>query len=150
VAENIDEIAKRLQDALFEGYSQKLKDELFNANHIGMIDNPDNRVRITGVCGDTIEMFLSIENDKIRDLKFVTDGCGFTVACANYVARTVKGQSIEEALVIEPDDIDRYFEGLPEENKHCAQLAVMTLKALLEEYRTKSNNQETGEVNIEE
>ena len=150
MTDNIDEIAKRLQDAIFAGYSHKLKEELFNATHIGSIDNPDSRVRVTGVCGDTIEMFLSIENDKILDLKFVTDGCGFTVACANYVARTIKGKSIEEALDIEPDDIDTYFEGLPEENKHCAKLAVITLRALLEEYRTKLNNQQTGEVNIEE
>ena len=150
MTDNIDEIAKRLQDAIFAGYSHKLKEELFNATHIGSIDNPDSRVRVTGVCGDTIEMFASIENDKIVDLKFVTDGCGFTVACANYVARTIKGKSIEEALDIEPDDIDTYFEGLPEENKHCAKLAVITLRALLEEYRTKLNNQQTGEVNIEE
>jgi nitrogen fixation NifU-like protein len=45
-----------------------------------------------------------------------------------------KGKSIEEALAIKPEDVDRYFEGLPEENKHCAKLAVMTLCALLEEY----------------
>lgn len=148
MADNIDEIAKRLQDAIFAGYSQKLKEELFNATHIGSIDNPDSRIRITGVCGDTIEMFSSIENDRILDLKFVTDGCGFTVACANYLARRVKGKSIEEALEIEPDDIDTYFEGLPEENKHCAKLAVMTLKALLEEYRTKPNTGTPGNANI--
>ena len=134
-SDNLDEIAKRLQDAIFEGYSRRLKEELFNAENIGAIENPDARARITGVCGDTIEMSARIQDGKIRDLEFVTDGCGFTVACANYVARTAKGKSVEEALGIEPDDIDRYFEGLPEENKHCAKLAVMTLRALLEEYR---------------
>jgi nitrogen fixation NifU-like protein len=140
VAENIDEIARRLQDAIFAGYSQKLKEELFNAANIGTIENPDSRVRITGICGDTIEMFLSVQDAKIHDLKFVTDGCGFTAACANYVARTTKGKTVEEALAIKPDDVDRYFEGLPEENKHCAKLAVMTLRALLEEYRRSRDN----------
>jgi nitrogen fixation NifU-like protein len=134
VADDIDEIAKKLQDAIFAGYSPKLKEELFNAGNIGMIENPDSRVRITGVCGDTIEMSLSVRDGKIQDIQFLTDGCGFTVACANYVSRTAKGKTLEEALAIEPDDVDRYFEGLPEENKHCAKLAVMTLRALLEEY----------------
>ena len=137
MADDIDEIVKRLQDAIFTGYSQRLKDELFNAENIGTIESPDSHARITGVCGDTIEMFLSVEDERISDVKFITDGCGFTVACANYVARTVKRRSIEEALMIEPDDVDRYFEGLPEENKHCAKLAVMTLRALLEAYRKK-------------
>jgi nitrogen fixation NifU-like protein len=139
--ENIDEIVRRLQDAVFAGYSQKLKEELLNATNIGTIENPDSRVRITGVCGDTIEMFLSVRDAKIQDIKFLTDGCGFTIACANYVARTIKGKSIDEALRIKPEDVDWYFEGLPEENKHCAKLAVMTLQALLEEYRNKLKHQ---------
>ena len=137
MADDIDEIAKKLQDAIFAGYSHRLKDELFNTENIGTIENPASHARITGVCGDTIEMFLSVRDERISDVKFITDGCGFTVACANYVARATKGKSIEEALMIEPDDVDRYFEGLPEENKHCAKLAVMTLHVLLEAYRNK-------------
>jgi nitrogen fixation NifU-like protein len=150
VADNIDEIVKSLQEAVLAGYSQKFKDELLNPGNIGTIENPDSRVRITGVCGDTIEMFLSIKNETILDVKFTTDGCGATVACANYVARTVKGKSIEEALGIEQDDVDRYFEGLPEEHKHCAKLAVMTLRALLEEYRSKPNPEKVGDRNVAE
>jgi nitrogen fixation NifU-like protein len=137
VADSFDEIAKRLQDAIFEGYSQRLKEELFNAENIGAIENPDGHARITGVCGDTIEMFARIQDGEVHDVKFVTDGCGFTVACANYVARTVTGKTVDEALGIEPDDIDRYFEGLPDENKHCAKLAVMTLRALIDDYHNK-------------
>jgi nitrogen fixation NifU-like protein len=137
VADSFDEIAKRLQDAIFEGYSQRLKEELFNAENIGAIENPDGHARITGVCGDTIEMFARVQDGKVHDIKFVTDGCGFTVACANYVARTATGKTVDEALGIEPDDIDRYFEGLPDENKHCAKLAVMTLRALIDDYHNK-------------
>jgi nitrogen fixation NifU-like protein len=136
--DNIDEIAERLQNALFAGYSKRLKEELFSTLNTGAMENPDSHVRITGVCGDTIEMFLRVRGEKIHQVKFLTDGCGFTVACANYVARTTKGKSIEEALGIEQDEIDRYFEGLPEEHKHCAKLAVITLRALLENYCDKS------------
>ncbi|MBN2314566.1 MAG: iron-sulfur cluster assembly scaffold protein, partial [Sedimentisphaerales bacterium] len=85
-------------------------------------------------CGDTIEMSLRMQDEKIQEIQFLTDGCGFTVACASYVTRTSRGKSVEEALTIKPEDVDQYFEGLPEENKHCAKLAVMTLHALLEEY----------------
>ena len=52
----------------------------------------------------------------------------------SYVTRTAKGKSIKEALLITPDDVDKHFEGLPEEHKHCAKLAVMTLTAALEQY----------------
>jgi nitrogen fixation NifU-like protein len=150
MADDIDEIVKSLQEAVLAGYSQKFKDELFNAKNVGTIENPDSHVRITGVCGDTIEMFLSIRDAKIHDVKFTTDGCGATVVCANYVARTAKGKSIEEVLGIEPDDVDQYFEGLPEEHKHCAKLAVLTLRALLEEYRSKPNPENFGDVDVVE
>ena len=137
MADDIDKLVESLQEAILAGYSQKFKDELFNPMNFGKIENPDSHVRIKGVCGDTIEMSLIVRDEKIHDIKFTTDGCGATVACASYVTRTAQGKSIEEAFRTEPEDVDRYFEGLPEEHKHCAKLAVITLMALLEEYRSK-------------
>jgi len=137
MTDNIDEITKSLQEAVLEGYSQKLKDELFDPKNIGKIENPDSHARITGACGDSIEMSLTIKDGRIRDIKFMTDGCGATIACTSYVTRTVKGKSIEEALRIIPEDVDKYFEGLPEESKHCAKLSIDTLKATLNMYESK-------------
>jgi nitrogen fixation NifU-like protein len=139
MTDDIDGIVKKLQEAVLAGYSQRFKDEFFNPRNIGTIENPDSHVRITGVCGDTIEMSLTIRDERIHDIKFTTDGCGATIVCASYVTRTAQGKSVEEALRIEPDDIDQYFEGLPEEHKHCAKLAVITIRAAVEEYRNKSN-----------
>jgi nitrogen fixation NifU-like protein len=139
MADGIDGIVKKLQEAVLAGYSQRFKDEFFNPTNFGTIENPDGHVRITGVCGDTIEMFLTVRDERIHDIKFTTDGCGATIVCTSYVTRTAQGKSIEEALRIEPDDVDQYFEGLLEEHKHCAKLAVITLRAVVEEYRNKSN-----------
>ena len=155
---NIDEIARRLQETVLQGYSEKLGDELFNAQSIGEIKNPDSHVRITGVCGDTVEMYLAIKDGKIDDIKFMTDGCGATIACASYVTRMVRGKAITDALLMKPKDVDSYFEGLPDESKHCAKLAVDTLKAALKRYeiqeqkvkipsvkrKEKDRNAETG------
>jgi nitrogen fixation NifU-like protein len=148
MADDIDKLVESLQEAVLAGYSQKFKDELFNAGNIGTIENPDSRVRITGVCGDTIEMFLTVRDNRINNIKFITDGCGATVVCANYVTRTVQGKSIEEAHRMEPDDVDRYFEGLPEEHKHCAKLAVITLRALLEKYSSRPNPENPDNVDV--
>jgi nitrogen fixation NifU-like protein len=138
VRQKLDKLARDIQESLLEGYSEKFKREFLNPENIGKIEDPDCCVSITGVCGDTVEMFLSIKNGRISDIKFMTDGCGATISCASYVTRTAKGKSIEEALLITPDDVDRYFEGLPDEHKHCAKLAVMTLTAALERYVGKS------------
>ena len=131
MTQNYDKIAQVLQESILEGYSERFKNEFLEPKNIGKIKDSDSYVSITGVCGDTLEIYLVIRDGKINDIKFMTDGCGATVTCASYVTRTAKGKSIEEALRIKPEDVDKYFEGLPEEHKHCAKLAVITLTAAI-------------------
>jgi len=137
VTEKIDEFVRELQDSVLEDLSENFISEVFNPQNIGKIDNPDSYVSFTGVCGDTIEMWLNIADGKISDIKFMTDGCGFAIVCASYITRTARGKTIEEALQIKPEDIDKYFGGLPEDHKHCAKLSVLTLEAAIENYRSK-------------
>ena len=135
--EKLDKYVQELQEAMLEGYSEKLKNEFLNPKNLGKIEDSDSHVSVIGVCGDTIEMYLSIRDGRISDIKFMTDGCGPTIACASYVTRTAKGRTIEEALQIKPEDVDKYFEGLPEENQHCAKLSIMTLQEAIDKYRGK-------------
>ena len=137
MTEKFDEFVQEVQKEMLEGYSERFKNEFLSPESIGRMDNSDSYVSVTGVCGDTVEMYLVIEDGRISDIKFMTDGCGPTIACASYVTRTAKGRFIEEALQIKPEDVDKYFEGLPERHKHCAKLSVMTLRAAIEEYRSQ-------------
>jgi len=135
-----DKIAQDLQEAILEGYSEKFKNEFLRPKNIGKIKDSDSYVSITGVCGDTLEIYLVVRDGNISDIRFMTDGCGATITCASYVTRTAKGKSLEEALRIKPEDVVKYFEDLPEDHKHCAKLAVITLAAAIEKYQGKSNN----------
>ena len=130
-------MAGGLQNSTLKGLSEKFKAELLNPQNIGKIDDPDSYVRVTGVCGDTIEMYLCVKSGKIINIKFLTNGCGATIACSSYTTRISKGKSIKSAFKIKPKDVDNYFEGLPDEHKHCAKLAVITLKTALKEYAKK-------------
>ena len=139
MTEKHDKIAQELQEAILEGYSEKFKNEFLNPQNIGRIEDSDSHVSITGICGDTIEIYLVVRNGKISDIRFMTDGCGATITCASYVTRTANGKSLEEALRIKPKDVVKYFEGLPEDHKHYAKLAIITLKAAIEKYQSKLN-----------
>jgi nitrogen fixation NifU-like protein len=140
MAEKLDKFVQELQEAILEGYSEKLKNEFLDPKNLGKIDDPDSHVSVTGVCGDTIEMYLSIRDGMISDIKFMTDGCGPTIACASYVTRTAREKTIEEALRIKPEDVDKYFDCLPEGHKHCAVLSVVTLGAAIGKYRSELKN----------
>jgi nitrogen fixation NifU-like protein len=139
-----DRLAEELQYAVLEGYSEALKHEFLHPRNIGKIENPSSSASITGVCGDTIEMHISILEGRVSDIKFMTDGCGFTTACASYVTRISKGKTVEDALRIKPEDVDTYFGGLPEENRHCSDLAVGTLVRALEKYLGASGDGNEG------
>lgn len=136
--DGLDEIQEKFQEMLLEGYSENVKKEFLNPKNIGKIEKPDCWSRITGECGDTVEIYLSIKNRRIRDIKFWTDGCGFTIICCSYVTRIAKGRTIEEAYRIRPEEVDTYFGGLPEENKHCTYLSVNSLKTAIEEYQDRA------------
>jgi nitrogen fixation protein NifU and related proteins len=132
-----DRFVRELQEEMLRDYSDELKREFLNPRNVGKIEHSDGYASVTGVCGDTIEMSLLIEDGTISDIAFMTDGCGFTIVCASYVTRTAKGRTLAEALQISPEDVEGYFESLPEGHEHCAKLSVMTLRAAMENYRNK-------------
>jgi nitrogen fixation NifU-like protein len=65
----------------------------------------------------------------------MTDGCGPTVACGSMLTKMVTGKSLEDAAEILPEDLLKALGGLPEENIHCAELAVSTLHDALLNWR---------------
>lgn len=86
------------------------------------------------MCGDEIEFYLVIENDRVRDVRFYTEGCEFTCACGETAARLATGKPIDEALGVSPAIIRREIPGLPEDHVHCSILASMTLMKALADY----------------
>jgi nitrogen fixation NifU-like protein len=65
-----------------------------------------------------------VRKNRVHSVSFITDGCINTHACANCVAFLAEGKSIAEAWEITPEKVINFLETLPEENTHCAELAV--------------------------
>lgn len=87
-----------------------------------------------GACGDTITMYLNVNDKKVQHLFFEIDGCLNTNACCNVVAEFVEGNSIESCWAITPEQIIQELQTLPEDHHHCAELAVGTLYLALSDY----------------
>jgi len=99
------------------------------------LENPDGYGKRTGECGDTIEMFLVIRDGRIQYASFDADGCLNTHACANTVIYFVEGRTLEEAWEINTEKITQYLETLPENEVHCAELAVGAFYLALSSYQ---------------
>ena len=115
-------------------YSEAVIDHAMNPRNLGYMENADGFARITGPCGDTMQIWLKINDGSIADSAFKTDGCGNAIASCSMVTEMCKGKIISEAQKIGQQDILAALDGLPEEGTHCAFLAENTLKAAIEDY----------------
>ena len=107
-----------------QGHSWHYLEMAYRSDRREKIEHPDGYGKRTGECGDTVEMFLCVQQGHIQSVSFETNGCMNTNACANTVAELVEGKNVEDAWEITPDDVITYLETLPPQNTHCAELAV--------------------------
>jgi len=100
----------------------------------GIIDQPDGLSKVTGPCGDTMEISLKIQGDKIIESRFRVNGCAVSRACASIAAALSKGKDLDEAWDIDEKAIARSLPALPVDHQHCAILARDALRQALENY----------------
>lgn len=116
-------------------YSSKVIDHFLNPRNLGRLENADSCSALSGMCGDTISIYIKLDNGRIAHISFVTDGCGPTIACSSAITCMAKGLKIEEAMRITADDLIEYLGGLPVEHTHCATLAVNSMRSSIAEAR---------------
>jgi nitrogen fixation NifU-like protein len=113
------------------------------------VEQPDGRARITGSCGDTMEICLKFKEDRVSKTSHWTDGCAYSFNCVSSAAEMARGRRPDEILEIDADLIQRSVGGLPTDHLHCARLAQETLQAALDDYMkktVKAGNAGTGEL----
>jgi nitrogen fixation NifU-like protein len=108
--------------------------------NMGRMNDPDGSAFIDGICGDSMEMYLIIENNIITESKFFTNGCNSSRFCGSAAARLAKGKSIKDVLRLSPADVIDTGGEIPDGEVHCAILAVSTLHKSLADYLLKVQN----------
>lgn len=102
------------------------------------IDNPDGYGTRTGVCGDTVEFFIMVDdNNCLSSISFDFNGCVYTAACCNTVVRLAQGHSVDNVWNITDDMVKAYLQTLPEDHYHCAELCVGAFYLALTNYQNK-------------
>ena len=126
-------------------YSEKVMDHFMKPRNVGEIDNADGVGEVGNArCGDIMKVYLSIEDDKIVDVKFKTFGCAAAIATSSMATELVKGKTVEEALEITNKAVAEALDGLPPLKMHCSALAEQAIKAAIEDYMNRK-----GDTNIE-
>jgi nitrogen fixation protein NifU and related proteins len=105
--------------------------EMKNPDAVGQVGNPS--------CGDVMKIYLKIQKDKIRDIKFQTMGCVAAIATSSMVTEIAKGKTLEQAKKISNKDVAKRLGGLPLIKMHCSNLAADALRRAIESYEKKKD-----------
>ncbi len=105
------------------------------------VEQPDGFGNKTGVCGDTVSIYLSLQNGVIKEVNYELDGCLNTNACCNALAALAEGKTVEQSWTISPNDIIDMLETLPDDHHHCAELTVGTFYLALADSVVKEKAQ---------
>ena len=138
MADELDDFVRDLQSQIYEetreAYGQVAFERWLKPLHVGVMPDPDGYGRVAGKCGDTMEIFLRFEKDRVKEATFQTDGCGSSTICGSFAAELANGKSAEELAEITGDLIIEVLDGLPQEDRHCAFLAADTLHEAMNDY----------------
>ena len=98
-----------------------------DASAVGTAGNPAD--------GDTVRIYLKIEDNRILDAKVKVFGCPVAIAAASVLTELIQGRSIDDALGVTNEDVAAALGGLPEEKLHCSVLAETVLEDAISRYR---------------
>ena len=82
----------------------------------------------------TMAIWFKIDEGKVSAASFTCDDCITCTACASTLTELARGKTPQEVLAITAQDVLDSLQGLPEEDQHCAHLAVSTAKAAVNDY----------------
>lgn len=129
---------------MFNEYSDKVIDHFMSPRNVGSINNPDGEGQAGDpACGDSLTIYIKVENQIIKEIKFLVFGCVAAVATSSMTTVLVKGKSVDEALKLTEQDITDALDGLPDYKLHCSVLGAEALRNAIHDYKNRQENKET-------
>jgi len=121
-------------------YTEKVMDHFSNPRNVGEIADANGVGEVGNAkCGDIMKIYLKVEDNVIKDVKFKTFGCGAAIATSSMVTELVMGKTLDEALVITNQAVAEALGGLPPVKMHCSNLAADAMHEAIKDYMSKQN-----------
>jgi len=117
-------------------YSDKVMEHFYSPMNMGVLGDA-NGIGEAGdpKCGDIMKIYIKVENNIIKSVKFKAFGCGSAIASSSIATELIKGKSLEEAWKLTNKSVIEALEGLPALKEHCSVLAEQTIHNAINNYR---------------
>jgi len=120
-------------------YTEKVMEHFQNPRNVGEIEDANGVGEVGNAkCGDIMKIYLKVEDNIIKDVKFKTFGCGSAIASSSMATELIKGKNIDEAWELTNKAVAEALDGLPPIKMHCSVLAEEAIHKAINDYR--SNN----------
>lgn len=127
----LNDIQQKCDDTALDMFGEETTKRWHKPSFARIMENPDSTGEMHGSCGDTIKIFLKINDGNITEASFFTTGCGPSIVSGDMACEMSLGKSIDAASEISGDDILQALGGLPDDKTHCAHLASSALQEAL-------------------
>ena len=114
-------------------YTEMIIEYSRNPSNFGKLENPQiSRHDSNPLCGDSIDLYLNIDDKKITDVKFDGKGCAICMACSSVLTEMIKGKNLEDVKKFEKDELlsELGLEHLIKTSPVRIKCALLSLKAL--------------------
>lgn len=119
-------------------YKEELLDHYRNPRNRGTIENSDIATgEYNPSCGDKVEFFVKVKDNKITEIKFTGVGCVISQAAADMLAEKVKNLTLDEVSKLTKEDILSLIKiELGLNRLVCAMLPLVALQKGISEYKS--------------
>jgi nitrogen fixation protein NifU and related proteins len=113
-------------------FSERLLDHFRNPHNAGDLAGATATAEVSNpVCGDVLRLSARVQDGRIAEAKFKTQGCTAAIASSSVLTDLLAGKSAAEALGVSAEEISQALGGLPPATFHAAQLCVDAVAALV-------------------
>jgi nitrogen fixation NifU-like protein len=112
-----------------EMYQQQILDHYKHPRNFSVLESATNHAHVANpLCGDELDMYLSVEGEKISAISFQGRGCTIAVASASMLTEFLKNKTLAEAHALTNDDVVKLL-GVPV-NPARLKCATLSLEAV--------------------
>ncbi len=130
----LDQYWAFLKETYRQKYSEVAADHMVFPRNSGELSDHSCFGIVNDTHDETMAIWLKIEDGKVTDAAFTCDECVTCTACASVITELARGKTTAEVVAITPQEVTGMLQGLPEEDRHCADLAVETIQAAVNDY----------------
>jgi nitrogen fixation NifU-like protein len=117
-------------------YSDTVIEHFQNPRNAGEMPDASVDYFVTNpISGDSIRLFLRIEDDRIERASFLTTGGPASIATASMATVLVTGRTLDEAVAITRDALVEAVGGLPPSKIQCSVIAAAAIRNAVATYR---------------